>query len=80
MTVEVTLYTKPECGLCHDVADALNLLRGRFPHHLVEIDITQDDELFQRYRYVIPVVEIGEQTLQAPITITELRQALAQVV
>jgi glutaredoxin len=76
MTLEVKLYTKPECHLCHDVAAILARLRHRHPHRLVEVDITEDEELFHRYRYVIPVVEIGDQTLQAPITPLELRRAL----
>lgn len=76
--LKVTLYTKPECSLCHDAADILARLRERYPHQLVEVDIRKDADLFRRYRHVIPVVEIEERTLQAPLTALQLREALAE--
>lgn len=72
----VTLYTKIDCGLCDEVKHSLQLLQGAFPHQLQEIDIAQDDALFQQYRYKIPVVRIGDVVLAAPITAVELQYAL----
>ncbi len=72
----VTLFTKPGCGLCDEVKFSLEQLQVHYPHQLQEINITQDDALFNRYRYTIPVVQIGEQELAAPITAVQLQNAL----
>lgn len=74
--IDVTLFTREGCHLCEEVADHLDELQERFPHCLGRIDITEDDALYQRYRYVIPVVQIGDVELRAPITEAELEDAL----
>ena len=72
----VTLFTKPGCGLCDEVKFSLEQLQNNYPHQLLEVNITQDDALFNQYRYTIPVVQIGEQELAAPITAVQLQNAL----
>jgi glutaredoxin len=76
----ITLYTKEGCGLCDEVKHELADLAVAYPHQLEEVDITQDQDLFARYRFMIPVVKIGEMSLKAPITREELRAALATAV
>lgn len=73
----MTLYTKPGCHLCEDVKTALERLTAVRPHHLSEIDITSDRDIFARYHLTIPVVHIGRIKLQAPITAAQLESALA---
>lgn len=75
--ITVTLYTKEGCGLCEDAKRDLTHLQANYPHRLTEIDITSDPALFARYRYVIPVIHVGEMELQAPITAVQLKTALA---
>jgi hypothetical protein len=79
--VDVTLYTKKGCGLCDEVADLLAQLHVEWPHRVTAVDIAapaaQAAGLFERYRYAIPVVEIGRNRLHAPITRQQLRAALA---
>ena len=72
----ITLYTKDGCGLCDEVKAELADLAKPFPHNLQEVDITKGADLFARYRFSIPVVKIGEQTLKAPITRNQLQSAL----
>ena len=72
----VTLFTKSGCGLCDEVKDKLETFQTSYPHQLQEVDITQDKALFAQYRYIIPVVQIGEQELTAPITAVQLQNAL----
>jgi hypothetical protein len=48
-----------------------------FPCTINLIDITQDEAIFARYHYLIPVVTIGDVTMQAPITRAQLRTAFA---
>ena len=74
------LYTKPGCGLCDDVVHQMQQLSPKYPHQLQQIDITTDAALFARYRYTIPVVQIGDELLQAPITPSDLEAALATAV
>lgn len=74
--ITVTLYTKTGCGLCDEVKHSLLHLQPRFPHQLQEVDITKDEGLFQQYRYTIPVVQIGDVELAAPITAVQLQTAL----
>jgi hypothetical protein len=72
----LTLYTKENCHLCDVVKADLASLSASYPHNLTEVDITQDAELYARYRYIIPVVQIGTKTLKAPISLLDLRVAL----
>ena len=74
--VKVTLFSKAGCHLCEDAKAMLSRLTAVYPHHLTEIDITQDPALFNRYRYTIPVVRIGATELQAPIIADQLKTAL----
>ena len=78
--LNVILYTKEGCGLCEEVKAELAEFTAVYPHHLTEIDITLDRELFARYCYTIPIVHIGEVELQAPITVQELASALKTAV
>ena len=74
----VTLYSKEGCHLCDEVKEMLGGLTAVNPHTLNIIDITQDEAIFARYHYLIPVVTIGDITLQAPITHAQLRAAFAK--
>lgn len=78
--ITVTLFTKAGCHLCEDVKPLLKLLQADFPHQLEEVDITQDNQLFEAYRYTIPVVRIGPEELSAPITLQQLRDTLQSVI
>ncbi|MFO7683885.1 MAG: glutaredoxin family protein [Chloroflexota bacterium] len=74
----VALYTKDGCGLCAEAKAELARLAAVYPHELQEVDITQDADLFARYRFVIPVVKLGDVVLKAPLTAVQLSTALAQ--
>jgi glutaredoxin len=55
----ITLYSRPDCHLCDEARDGLELLRGeRFEFELREIDIDSDDALLRAYLERIPVIEI----------------------
>jgi hypothetical protein len=73
----ITLYTKSPCHLCENVRQDLDLLRLQHDCVITEVDITSDPDLYDRYRYLIPVVVIeGGPTLTAPIDLPLLRNAL----
>jgi glutaredoxin len=69
----ITLYTRPGCHLCEDAVDMLERLATRLSLAIVEVNILEDANLYERYRHSIPVVAIGEgPVLTAPIREEEL--------
>ncbi len=66
--IEIILYSKEGCGLCDEVKGEIErLITPQTPYRLTEIDITSDSDLFAKYRFSIPVLQIGKSVLQAPI-------------
>jgi len=75
---QVTVYTTPSCTLCRRVLEDLELLAGEQDLDIRTMDVTADPGLAERYLLLVPVVEIaGGATLQPPISIRQLRSALA---
>ena len=52
----LTLYTKPDCPLCDEAAQALSRVRARTAFELEVVDIGPDPELRERYGERVPVV------------------------
>jgi uncharacterized membrane protein len=74
--MRVTLFTKPECTLCEEAREQLEALQKEFPHTLVEVDISRETSLFERYGEKVPVVQVGPYTLEAPFDERDLRVTL----
>jgi SAM-dependent methyltransferase len=76
--LKLTLYSKPGCHLCDEAKAQVERLRARgYDLSLEERDITAAPELFEHYRYVIPVVELPNgRRLQAPISEYKLEQLI----
>ena len=72
----LTLYTKEGCTLCDVVEEELAVLHGRYPHTLHTVDITAEQDMYLKYRYIIPVVTLGDTALHAPITAAQLAHLL----
>jgi glutaredoxin len=77
MAQRVTVYTAPSCTLCRHVLEDLELLAAEIELEIRPVDVTGDPLLLERYLLAVPVVEIGGTLLQAPISIRQLRNALA---
>lgn len=58
--VELTFYYKEGCYLCVQAEDLLNGLIERYDIKAAKINIESDDELFEQYRYDIPVIEFKD--------------------
>ena len=56
--IEVTLYTRQNCHLCHEAKAAIQ--RSGVPVSIREIDIDDDPELRRRYNNDVPVIVIDE--------------------
>lgn len=78
MTIKtVRFYTKPGCHLCEHAEELLEMLAEECPLDLQTIDITEDLDLFDRYRYEIPVVAVeGGGSVSGRILEADLRRIL----
>ncbi|HEX6543324.1 MAG TPA: glutaredoxin family protein [Ktedonobacterales bacterium] len=77
MEPAILLYSKPGCHLCDDARAHLEDLAA--DHHLMfdEIDIRRDPEIFERYRYRIPVITVnGVERLEGRIEANDIRALL----
>lgn len=76
--MQVTLYSKPNCGLCDELKADLKEIQGQIEFTLVERNIEEDSVSFERYRYLIPVLDIeGGALLYPPHDWLHLYQALS---
>ncbi len=57
--IEVVLYTRPDCCLCHDARDVLLQVQARHPFQLLERNIDEDPDLVRLYGTEIPVVTVA---------------------
>ena len=64
--MQVTLYTKPDCPLCDDLKADLQALQTQFELAISQCNIEEDAELFERFRYLIPVLDIEDGSLLYP--------------
>ena len=64
--MRVTLYSRPGCHLCDDLKVALAALEGDVAFTLVERNIEDDPQDMERYRYLIPVLDIENGPLLYP--------------
>jgi len=56
--MRVIVYSKPECPLCDELKEILFSIQQDARFELVEHNILEQPEAFERYRYLIPVLEI----------------------
>ena len=57
--VEVVVYSKPDCCLCDEMKQQLQRLGTEHPFDLREVNIIEDQQVFERYKDQIPVVFIN---------------------
>jgi glutaredoxin len=66
--ITITLYSKAGCHLCDQARDYLEELAADQDIDIQEIDIRRDPDLFERYRYRIPVILVdGVERLEGRI-------------
>jgi len=56
---QVTFYTKTGCHLCEEARDMLDDIAAQTSYELTEIDIRTNPDIFEQYRYRIPVIIIN---------------------
>jgi glutaredoxin-related protein len=58
--VKITLYFKNGCWLCDTAEEMLNGLKLKYDIHINKVDIESSDELYELYRFDIPVFEFKD--------------------
>jgi glutaredoxin len=75
--VRIVLYTKEGCGLCHEMKAEMRRAGLEEMYLLEEVDIRSDADLFNRYRYEIPVLFInGTEAFRHRLTSEQFREYL----
>jgi glutaredoxin len=52
----ITLYTKPECGLCDEMKDVIDAVRRKHSLELELRNILENLHDYEKYKHDIPVV------------------------
>lgn len=77
----VTLYSKAGCHLCDEAREYLEDVAADEPaqsFELREVDIRRDPDLFERYRYRVPVIVVdGVECLEGRIEECDVRSLFA---
>ena len=77
MTLSIKFYTKPKCSLCDEVRLFLAQLKEAYALSVEEINILDDPDLYERYKYEIPVLVFHDQSqFQGRIDRKELKEKL----
>jgi len=58
---KVTVFSKPGCKLCKQAVNVVQQVIGsHVPTIIEEVDITQDQELLEKYKNDIPVIMVDD--------------------
>ena len=71
------LYSKTGCHLCDEAETLLATVARTQPLTVQKVNIEASPELFEQYRYRIPVIEVaGGSVLDWPTTAERIRRAI----
>ena len=75
--VNVTVFFKKDCHLCDAAKETLLKVQKEFPFSLTEIDIEKDKTAFEKYRHLIPVIEVdGKEVFNYRVNENEMKKLL----
>jgi hypothetical protein len=76
----LTVLGKPDCHLCHVMADVARRAAAEFQAAVVERDVREDADLFARYEHDIPVLLYdGHELFRHRVSEADLRSRLASL-
>ncbi|MCC7350790.1 MAG: glutaredoxin family protein [Phycisphaerales bacterium] len=74
---ELILYGKPGCHLCDVMKEVVQEVAKSRPLRLLVKNILDDPEIYQRYRYDIPVLLVnGREIVRHRVTVGQIESAL----
>lgn len=59
LRVDLTIYSREHCHLCHEMIAALRKLQGRYAFNLAVVDVDGDLALKKQYGIRVPVLTAG---------------------
>ena len=75
--LQVTLYTKPGCHLCDDLLAPLHAMQADIDFQIVERNIEDNPDDFDRFQYLVPVLDVpGSGLLFPPHDMNNVRQTI----
>lgn len=78
--VELIVYGRKDCHLCHDMIAGLNQVRQQQVFNFLVVDIDTDKDLVARYGERIPVLVGGEEEIcQYHLDLAALDEYLARI-
>lgn len=60
--VNLTFYYKEGCWLCDTAEEMINGLKQKYDIRVEKVAIDSDDDLYEQYRFDIPVLEFKDGT------------------
>ena len=60
--VKLTFYYKEGCWLCDTAEEMINGFKQKYDIRVTKVAIDSDDELYEQYRFDIPVFEFKDGT------------------
>jgi glutaredoxin len=79
--IELVLYTRADCELCHEMETLVEQERARFAARMDRIEIDGNSELEERFGQEVPVLFVnGRKAFKYRCTARELRKRLSREV
>jgi len=78
--MKLVLYETDHCALCNEAANLVYACTKNTAHRLQRVDITEAEELMEKYQLRIPVISISGQMhneLDWPFTQAAVKELLA---
>ena len=73
LSMRITIYSKPDCHLCDNAKAILKKMNLDF----VEINIEEDPDAYEKYKWEIPVIFVdGKKLFKGRVEEEKLRRAL----
>jgi len=77
--IELILYTRNDCPLCHEMEEVIAAEAPKFDAHIQRIEIDGNPELEARFGIEVPVLFVNDRkAFKYRCTPAELRQRLAR--
>lgn len=74
---QITIFSREGCCLCDDVIHRVKRVLGDYPIKMTLFDITIDPDIYEKYKWTIPVVHIdGEEVFVSKMAELWLRREL----
>ena len=61
--MKIRIYSKPDCHLCDEAKEVIQRVTKRLHIEIEVIDIQKDPELYDQYRYDIPVIFLDDRKI-----------------